>query len=104
MVTPTPPTGVPAQPQPILTPLTEAAIFLVATVDPEGEEVARHLLADVAGLSRSVGFRIPDGELACVVGIGAQFWDRLFGHPRPAALHPLPRIRRAPAQLRDDAG
>ena len=29
-----------------------------------GEEAARDLLADVAGLSRSVGFRIPDGELA----------------------------------------
>ena len=33
MVTPTPPAGISAQPQPILTPLTEAAIFLVVTVE-----------------------------------------------------------------------
>jgi porphyrinogen peroxidase len=92
MVTPTPPAGISAQPQPILTPLTEAAIFLVLTVDPGGEEIARDLLSDVAGLSRSVGFRIPDGELACVVGIGSDFWDRVFGSARPAALHPLPEF------------
>jgi porphyrinogen peroxidase len=93
MVTPTPPAvGAAPQPQPVLTPLTEAAIFLVVTIDDGGEEVARSLLADVAGLSRSVGFRIPDGELACVVGIGSGLWDRLFGHPRPAGLHPLPEF------------
>ncbi len=92
MVTPTPPAGSPEQPQPILTPLTEAAIFLVVTVDPGGEEVTRGLLADVAGLTRSVGFRIPDGALTSVVGIGAALWDRLFGDPRPAALHPFPEI------------
>ncbi|HEX4428666.1 MAG TPA: Dyp-type peroxidase [Frankiaceae bacterium] len=89
MVTPTPPGGSSVQPQPILTPLTEAAIFLVLTVDSGGEETVRDLLSDVAGLSRSVGFRIPDGELACVAGIGSQMWDRLFGDPRPAALHVL---------------
>jgi putative iron-dependent peroxidase len=92
MVTPIRPGGSSVQSQPILTPLTEAAIFLVLTVDPGGEETVRDLLSDVAGLSRSVGFRIPDGELACVAGIGAEFWDRLFGAPRPAALHPLPEI------------
>jgi putative iron-dependent peroxidase len=92
MVTPTPPAGSSAQPQPILTPLTEAAIFLVVTVDSAGEEVARDLLSDVAGLTRSVGFRIPDGQLTCVVGIGSAFWDRLFGSPRPAALRPLPEF------------
>ena len=30
----------------------------------------RELLGDVSGLRRSVGFRIPEGELTCVVGIG----------------------------------
>src|SRR5579862_1806323 len=91
MVTPTSPAS-PVEAQPVLTPLTEAAIFLVVTVDEGAEEVTRELLADVAGLSRSVGFRIPDGELACVVGIGSQLWDRLFGAPRPAALHPFQEI------------
>ncbi len=92
MVTPTPPVGSPVQAQPILTPLTEAAIFLVLTVEAGSEETVRDLLSDVAGLSRSVGFRIPDGELACVAGIGAELWDRMFGAPRPAALHVLPEI------------
>jgi putative iron-dependent peroxidase len=34
-----------------------------------------------------VGFRIPDGELECVVGIGSALYDRLFAGPRPQALH-----------------
>jgi porphyrinogen peroxidase len=76
--------------QAILGPLTEAAIFLVLTVNPGEEEAVRDVLADVGGLKRSVGFRIPEGELSCVVGIGSQLWDRLFGRPRPAGLHPFP--------------
>ena len=82
-----------AQPQAFLGPLTEAAIFLVATVDPGGEEAARGLLADVGGLRRSVGFRGPGEELSCVVGIGADLWARMFGEPRPAGLHPFAEIR-----------
>src|ERR1700735_3908395 len=77
-------------PQPVLTPLTEAAIFLVLTVDSGAEDDVRDVLADVSGLKRSVGFRIPEGELTCVVGIGSALWDRLFDAPRPAELHPFP--------------
>jgi porphyrinogen peroxidase len=76
-------------PQPVLSPLTAAAIFLVVTIDPGGEAVARDLLADMAALQRSVGFRLPEGRLACVTGIGSAAWDRLFGGPRPAELHPF---------------
>jgi porphyrinogen peroxidase len=77
--------------QPILTPLTEAAIFLVLTVAPGGEETVRELLADVNGLKRSVGFRIPEGELTCVTGIGSGLWDRLFGTAvKPSDLHAFP--------------
>jgi porphyrinogen peroxidase len=76
--------------QPVLAPLTEAAIFLVLTVDPGEEDVVRDLLADVSGLKRSVGFRIPEGDLSCVVGLGSELWDRLYGRPRPAGLHPFP--------------
>ncbi|MGH2874187.1 MAG: Dyp-type peroxidase, partial [Solirubrobacteraceae bacterium] len=79
----------PPEPQGILTPLTEAAIFLTVTVDPEGEQGVRALMADVNGLRRSVGFRIPEAGLSCVVGLGARVWDRLFGEPRPASLHPF---------------
>jgi putative iron-dependent peroxidase len=82
----------PVEPQPVLTPLTEAAIFLVVEVASGGEEVARDLLADLPGLSRAVGFRIPDGELRCVVGIGSDAWHRLFAGARPAELHPFRAI------------
>ena len=82
----------------ILTPITEAAIFLTLTVDPGAEDAVRDVLADVSGLRRSVGFRIPEGELTCVVGIGAAAWDRLFGAPRPAELHPFPGLAGATAQ------
>jgi porphyrinogen peroxidase len=78
-----------AEPQAVLSPLTEAAIFLVFSVDSGGEERARALLADVSGLRRSVGFRIPEGELTCVASLGSTLWDRLFGQPRPAGLHPF---------------
>ncbi len=81
-----------SEPQAILTPLTEAAIFLVVTVDVGAEEDLRDLLPDVAGLTRSVGFRIPAGELGCVVGIGSALWGRLFGGPRPVGLHVLPEV------------
>ena len=35
------------------------------------------------------GFRIPEGELTCVTGIGSALWDRIVGEPRPACLHPF---------------
>jgi deferrochelatase/peroxidase EfeB len=54
------------EPQAILTPITEAAIFLTLTVDPGAEPSVRDALSDVSGLKRSVGFRIPEGDLTCV--------------------------------------
>jgi putative iron-dependent peroxidase len=76
-------------PQSVLSPLTTSAIFLVVTIDPGGEQVARDLLGDLPALERAVGFRVPELRLSCVAGIGSQAWDRLFGDPRPAELHPF---------------
>ncbi|GAA0472742.1 peroxidase [Paractinoplanes deccanensis] len=74
--------------QAVLAPLTDAAIFLVMTVRPGGEQAVRDLLEDVSGLQRTVGFRLPAAKLSCVTGIGSDLWDRLFpGGPRPAELH-----------------
>ncbi len=81
--------------QPVLTQLTAAAIFLVVTINPGGEDTARDLLSDLTGLERSVGFRLPEGKLACVLGIGSNAWDRLFAGPRPAELHPFRARRRS---------
>jgi putative iron-dependent peroxidase len=77
------------QPQPVLSPLTSAAIFLVVTVDPGGEDTARDLLAELPALGRAFGFGAPDAALSCVAGIGSAAWDRLFDAPRPAGLHPF---------------
>jgi putative iron-dependent peroxidase len=81
-----------AEPQPVLMTPTPAAIFLVATVNAGSEADVRDVLADVGGLRRSVGFRVPEAGLACVVGIGSTAWDALFGSPRPAQLHPFPEV------------
>jgi putative iron-dependent peroxidase len=78
-----------AEPQPILVPFTEAATFVVLTVERGHEGEVRELLADASGLRRSVGFRFPEAELTLVAGIGSAAWDRLFGAPRPAELHPF---------------
>ncbi len=98
-VTPRPPgrgrAAPPPAAQPVLSPLTAAAIFLVLTIDPGGEAVVRDLLADVTALGRSVGFRLPEGRLACVAGIGSQAWDRLFAGPRPPELHPFRPLKGA---------
>jgi len=48
-----------SEPQAVLAPLTEAAIFLVLTVDSGAEDMLRDLLADVSGLRRSVVFGCP---------------------------------------------
>ncbi|MEU7631574.1 Dyp-type peroxidase [Nocardia sp. NPDC049220] len=78
------------EPQPILEPLAPTALFLVATIDDGGEAAVRDLLADIAGLRRSVGFRLPGAGLACITSIGSAAWDRLFAGPRPAELHEFP--------------
>jgi porphyrinogen peroxidase len=79
----------------VLRPLTRAAIFLVATIKPDPASCAavRSLCADLAALERAVGFRDIEGNLSCVLGVGSDAWDRLFGQPRPAQLHPFHEIR-----------
>lgn len=81
--------------QPVTASLTRAAIFLVVTMNkgPQAETAVRGLCADLAGLLRSVGFREPEGKLSCILGIGSDAWDRLFGEPRPKELHPFKEIR-----------
>ncbi|MFC3075513.1 Dyp-type peroxidase [Shinella pollutisoli] len=81
--------------QPVATRLTRAAIFLVVTLAPgrEAENAVRALCADLSGLLRAVGFRDLEGGLSCVLGIGSDAWDRLFGAPRPKDLHPFREIR-----------
>ncbi|MFB8086125.1 Dyp-type peroxidase [Streptomyces sp. NPDC055992] len=87
--------------QPVVVPPARATVFLVATVEPGGEQTVRGVLEDVSALRRSVAFRSPGDELTCVVGIGSQAWDRLFSGPRPRDLHEFVELNgekhRAPA-------
>jgi putative iron-dependent peroxidase len=82
-------------PQAILTPLTEAALFLTLTLEPGAEARVRDVLADADGLRRAVGFRAPADGLTLVAGIGSGAWDRLFGAPRPVLLHPFRPVQGA---------
>ncbi|GAA1571470.1 MULTISPECIES: Dyp-type peroxidase [Kribbella] len=75
--------------QDVLREPAKAAIFLVADVRPGSEAAVRDLLADVAGLTRAVGFRAPGDQLSCVVGIGASLWPRLYRTRAPRDLHPF---------------
>ncbi|MEY8014198.1 Dyp-type peroxidase [Mycobacterium servetii] len=79
----------PVQPQPILAPLTPAAIFLVVTIDEGGEAAVHDALPDLSGLVRALGFRDPAKRLSMITSIGSDAWDRLFSGPRPAELHPF---------------
>jgi len=87
--------GLPALPQPVAAPLSRAAIFLVVTIRPGSESRAtlRSFCADLAALVRAVEFRDLKAGLCCVMGFGSDAWDRLFGSPRPAELHPFREIR-----------
>ena len=85
----------PVEPQAVAAPLTRSAIFLVVTLnpDPQNRASVRSLCGDLAALLRAVEFRDLEGGLSCVVGFGSEAWDRLFGPPRPAELHPFREIR-----------
>jgi putative iron-dependent peroxidase len=79
------------EPQAIGNPITRSAIFMVLTLAP-GSDAANQVrgwCGDIAALTRSVGKRVPDGNLSCICGFGSSAWDALFGNPRPAALHPF---------------
>ena len=85
----------PALAQAVAAPLTRAAIFLVATLNPGSDNRAtvRSFCGDLAALVDPVEFRDLEGGLSCIMGFGSEAWDRLFGQPRPAELHPFREIR-----------
>lgn len=82
-----------AMPQPVLEPLTPAAIFLVVTIDEDGEERVHEALPALSSMMRSIHFRVPEKQLTMVTSFGSAAWDRLFSGPRPAKLHPFVEIR-----------
>jgi porphyrinogen peroxidase len=87
--------GLPPVPQAVVGTLTRAAIFIVATINSGGasRDAVRSFCGDLPALLRAVGFRDIEGGLSCVMGIGSDAWDRLFGQPRPAELHPFQEFK-----------
>src|SRR6266567_4877881 len=81
--------------QPVAAPLTRAAIFLVATLNPglDNRTTVRSFCEDLAALLRAVESRNIEGGLSCVMAFGSDAWDRLFGPRRPAKLHAFQEIR-----------
>jgi putative iron-dependent peroxidase len=52
----------------------------------------RSFCGDLATVTRAVDFRDLEAGLSCVMGVGSDAWNRLFGNPRPAELHPFREI------------
>lgn len=89
----------PAAAQPVVSPLTTAALILVVTIEPGGDAAVREVLPDLGAFARSIDFRFPGTDLACVTGFGSDAWDRLFAGPRrPASIRS--RSCAAPATTR----
>jgi porphyrinogen peroxidase len=86
---------VPIEAQSVAAPLSRAAVFLVMEAGAGDAAVAgiRDVLGSVGDLVKNVGFRDLNGRLSCVVGIGAELWDRLSPARRPAQLRPFAPVR-----------
>jgi len=80
--------------QPVTAPLARAAIFLVVTLESslDSRTIIRSFCGDLPALLRAVGFRDIEAGLSCVLAFGSDAWDRVFGSPRPAELHPFREI------------
>ncbi len=81
--------------QPIAAQLSRAAVFLVATLKTgdDARVTLRSFCGDLGGIFRAVEYRNIEAGLSCIMGIGSNAWDRLFGQPRPAELHPFREVR-----------
>ena len=79
------------EPQDVLGSTGRAAFFIVLGLSNavDADARVRAWCADVAAHRRSLRLRAPEGNVRCAVGFGSAAWDRLFGLPRPAALHPF---------------
>ena len=82
-------------PQAVVAPLSRAAIFLVVVLkaNPGVRTTIRAFCADLSAIFRAVEFRDTEAGLSCIMGIGSDAWDQLFGAPRPAELHPFRELR-----------
>ena len=88
---------VPIDAQSIDAPLSQAAVFLVVTVNNEQAALATvcSALDGLDDLVKTVGFRDLSAKLSCIAGIGHDFWNRLGLDKRPQELKPFAPIHGA---------
>ena len=67
--------------------------FLLSLSSRRVTQTLRSFCGDLSGLIRAVEFRDIDAGLTCIAAFGSDAWDRLFGKPRPAELHPFREFR-----------
>ena len=81
--------------QSVAAPLSRTAIFLVVTVHPTDDALAkaRSAINGIGDLLKTVGFRDPSAMLTCVVGLGSDFWQRLGAKGKPQELKPFAAIK-----------
>lgn len=89
---------VPIDAQSIEAPLSQAAIFLVVTVNAGADALAavRDGLGGLDDLVKTVGFRDLAARLSCIAAIGSDLWDRLGLPGKPRELKPFAAIAGAP--------
>jgi putative iron-dependent peroxidase len=85
---------VPIDAQSVDAPLSKSAVFLTMRIRPGDDDLdaVRDVIGDIDDLIKTVGFRDLGGQLSCVVGIGADAWDRFSPHARPRELHAFPAV------------
>jgi porphyrinogen peroxidase len=86
---------IPIDAQSVEAPLSQAAIFLVVTVNDGADNVAAvaAVLSGLDDIVKTVGFRDLSSRLSCIAGIGSRLWDQLHPGGRPAELKPFAPIK-----------
>ena len=89
-------------PQAVDAPLSRAAVFLVATINPgpDNRNMIRSFCGDLAALIRAVEFRDIEAALSCVAGFGSEAMGSAVSRSAPGEPASLPRnpLRAAPCR------
>lgn len=84
------------KPQDVTNTPGEHAIFMVFGLQDEAGAAAKvkDLCADFSAVARSMRTRLPDSAISCIMGFGAEAWNRLFpGRGKPGELEVFKEIK-----------
>lgn len=79
------------EPQPVTHNPGIHALFIVLNITdtPDSLQTIRDACGNFSSILKSLNIRDTNKSLKCVMGFGSDAWDKLFGQPRPADLHPF---------------